>query len=266
MSKLYIPFQPTITQAGLKQFGLTLQFSQPCEALKDKVHFYLQIKAEKPTPYPVIPDGTQAIYFSSQGATIAGAQLTALDVQLLEPGEYFGIWFYPGALRSFFDLNLNEITGQFVDDKYFQCRYFSKLYIDIYRYKDFFDRANVCESWLLKRYSHKPTTRFDIALQLIYKSFGREPIFQLANNIGCSTRHLNRLFLQYTGLGTKSFSQVVRVQNICRQLYLSPNQSLSRSLEFGYSDQPHLIKEFKKHLLATPSEFVSNFMSDLYNH
>jgi len=265
MYQFYTPFQPTLTQEGLKQFGLTLRFLQPCEALKGKVHYYLQINAERPTPYPVIPDGTQAIYFSSQGGMIAGAQLTALDVQLLEPGEYFGIWFYPGALRSFFNLNLSEITGQFVDDKYFQCRYFSELYIDIYKENIFSDRAKVCESWLLKRYSYQPTTRFDMALQLIYKSAGREPIYQIANKVGWSTRHLNRLFLQHTGLGSKSFSRIVRVQNTSRKLYLSPNHSLNGELELGYSDQPHLIKEFKKYLLATPSEFVSRFMSDSYN-
>lgn len=260
-----MPFQPTLTQTGLKQFGLTLQSSQPCEVLKGKVHSYLQISAERPTPYPVMPDGTQAIYISSQGLMIGGAQLEARDIQLLEPGEYFGIWFYPGALRYFFDLNLNEISGQFVDEKYFRCRYFSRLHTEIYRYTAFVERAHICDSWLLRRYSHKPATKFDVALQLIYQSFGSEKISQLANKVGWSSRHLNRQFLQHTGLSTKSFSQIVRVQSACKKLYLNQNQSLSVALELGYFDQPHLIKEFKKHLTSTPSDFFSRFMSDLYN-
>lgn len=266
MRKLFIPFQPTLTEAGLRQFGLTLQCSSPCEALKDKVHSYLQISAERPTPYPVMPDGTQAIYISSQGLMVGGAQLEARDVQLLEPGEYFGIWFYPGALRYFFDLNLNEISGQFVDEKYFQCHYFSRLHTEIYRHTAFIERANICESWLLSRYSYKSATKFDMALQLIYQSFGSEKVSQIAKKVDWSSRHLNRQFLQHTGLGTKSFSQIVRVQSVCKQLYLNPDISLSTALELGHFDQPHLIKEFKKYLISTPGNYFSRFMSDLYNH
>jgi len=246
-------------------FGLTMEKMVPCDALTGKVHSYLQIKAERLTPYPVMPDGTQAIYISSQGIMIGGAQLEVQDVQLLGPGEYFGIWFYPGTLRYFFDLNLSEITGQFVDEQYLQCRHFSRLHIDIYRHKVFSERAKICEKWLLNRYSPKPATSFDNALHLIYQSFGGEKISQLANQVGWSSRHLNRQFLQHTGLSTKSFSQIVRVQNVARQLYLKKNKPLNAGLELGYYDQPHLIKEFKKHLMSTPGTFINRFMSDLYN-
>jgi len=266
MSNLYEPFQATLTQHGLKQLGLTLKSSKPCELLKEKVYSYLQIKAERPTPYPVMPDGTQAIYISAQGSMITGAQYETRNVQLLEPGEYFGIWFYPGALRYFFDLDLNEISGLLVDNHYFQCDQFSKLHDEIYRYTDFIERAKICESWLLRRYSYNSSTKFDLALQLVYQSSGSEKVSQIAKKVGWSSRHLNRQFMQHVGLGTKSFSQVVRVQSVCKQLYLQPDVPLSRGLEIGYFDQSHLIKEFKQHLISTPGEFLSCFMSDLYNH
>ena len=58
MHELFRTFQPTLTNYGLAKFGLSLEYSMPCDALKGVVHSYLQIRAEKPTPYPVIPDGT----------------------------------------------------------------------------------------------------------------------------------------------------------------------------------------------------------------
>ncbi|MDA3876436.1 MAG: helix-turn-helix domain-containing protein [Halothiobacillus sp.] len=265
MNIFYHPFQPTLTQNGLTTFGLKKEERTPCAALTGKVHSYLQITAEKPTPYPVMPDGAQVIYFSSRGGMISGAQLKAQDVQLLEPGEYFGIWFYPGALRYFFNLNLSEITGQFVDDKYFPCSHFTRLHIDIYRHETFSERARICENWLLTRYSPKPYSGFDDALHLIYKSSGNVRIAQLAKNAGWSSRHLNRQFLQHTGLTTKSFSQIVRFQNAARQLFSIKTNSLSANLDLGYYDQPHLIRAFKKHLMSTPGAFTDRFMSDLYN-
>lgn len=266
MNEIYRPFQPTLTQPGLKQFGLTMKSTMPWESLKGIVYSYLQIKAEKPTPYPVMPDGTQAIYMSAQGLMIGGAQLQARDIQLLKPGEYFGVWFYPGSLRHFFDLNLVEISGELADAKFFPCHYLSHLHMDIYRCKDFSDRVKVCERWLLSRYLPKPATKFDQALSLIYQSLGSERINQLANKVGWSSRQLNRQFLQHTGLNTKTFSQIVRIQHACRKLYTKENQRLSAGLDFGYYDQSHSIKEFKKHLKSTPGAFFNRFMSDFYNH
>lgn len=41
--------------------------------------------------------------------TNGGRQSFAL---IQQSGDYFGIRFYPGALRHFFNLDLSEITGQ----------------------------------------------------------------------------------------------------------------------------------------------------------
>jgi len=242
-----------------------MEAKDPCDALKGIVHLYLQIKAERKTPYPVMPDGTQAVYISPQCSMIGGALTEARDIPLLQPGEYFGIWFYPGALRHLFDLNLSEISGQIVDEKYFQCHSFLQLHNEIYKYKGFTERAGVCEKWLLNQYSQQPATRFDYALSLIYQSLGGERVGNIADKVGWSSRHLNRQFLNHTGLSTKAFSQVVRVQNLCKQLYLSSTDSLKVSLDLRYYDQPHLIKEFRKHFNLTPGEFINQYMSDFYN-
>lgn len=265
MSELYTPFQPTLTKSGLLQLGLSIEAKAPCEALRGVVHSYLQIKADRRTPYPVLPDGTQAIYISPQGAMIGGALTETREVPLLQPGKYFGIWFYPGALRHLFALNLSEITGQFVDKEYFQCRAFFQLHSKIYDYEAFNDRASICERWVLGRYAKKQDTRFDYALSIIYQSFGGEKVGTIANKVGWSSRHLNRQFLEHTGLNTKVFSQIVRAQSLCKQLYFGSTGSMNAPLELAYYDQSHLIKEFKKYFNSTPGEFVNKYMSDFYN-
>lgn len=265
MNELFRSFQPTITESGLKNFGLSLECSPPCDVLREVVHSYLQVRAEKPTPYPVMPDGTQSIFISPYGSMIGGAQSQACDVQMLETGDYFGIRFYPGALRYFFDLNLSEITDQFVDETYFPCRDFGDLHNSIYRYKNFHERAEVCEKWLLQHYKPQSGTQFDQALFLIYQSFGNARISHLADSVGWSSRHLNRLFRFHTGLNTKTFSKIIRIQHACRQLYIMPSGSLKPVLELGFFDQSHLIRDFRKCLLSNPGVFFDRFMSDFYN-
>jgi len=261
MNYTYHPFQPTLTPSALVKFGFTLKTSSPNDLLKDTVHSFLQITSKTATPYPVMPDGTQAIYFSQNGAMIAGALHEAQDVQMLQAGDYFGIWFKPGALRHFFRLNLSEIAGQFVDSQYFQCASFSRLHDEIYRHSSFSQRMAVCEKWLLSRFIATPITKFDHALSLIYQSHGSAKIGVLADKVDWSSRHLNRQFLQHTGLSIKRFSEVIRVQSFCQQVHLNPTQSLETAFELGYYDQSHLIKSFKKQLKSTPSTFFHRFMS-----
>ncbi len=265
MKKLFKSFQPTITRTGLANFGITLKCSPPCDVLKGVVHSYLQIKTEKATPYPVIPDGTQSIFISTRGSVIGGAQLQTRDIQILEAGEYFGIRFYPGALRHFFRVDISEITSQYVGSEYLQCVFFRNLHEFIYQQNDYRKRVDICEHWLMGNFQPQAKSRFDQALCLIYQSSGNVQVKDLAKCVDWSSRHLSRSFQLHTGLNTKTFAKIIRIQHVCRQLYTRPNESLDSVLVLGFFDQSHLIKDFRKHLLSTPFSFSMRFMSDFYN-
>ena len=74
-------------------------------------------------------------------------------------------------------------------------------------------------------------------------------------NTGISPRQLRRLFEFYIGDSAKTFSKVVRFQNI---LKAKPSaQSLRQNKLFfdvGYYDQAHFIKEFRNFYGVTPSK------------
>jgi len=265
MNELFNSFQPTITNSGLSHFGLSLKSSAPCLVLQGVVHSYLQINAKKATPYTVIPDGTQSIFISRSGSMIGGSQNKTRDIQILAAGEYFGIRFYSGALRHFFNLDLSEITDQFVGSEYLPCKFFAGLSQRIYQQDYFEQRVGVCDEWLLPNYQPQQINRFDQALSLIYHSSGNIKVNNLAKGVAWSSRHLNRLFQINTGLSTQRFIKIIRLQNLAKKLYMDPKHSLDIALSLGYFDQSHLIKDTKKHLLSTPTDFVKTFMSDFYN-
>jgi len=68
------------------------------------------------------------------------------------------------------------------------------------------------------------------------------------------------LFVQYTGLTPKLYSQINRFQNSL-QLVREGNSSLtSIAYECGYADQSHFIREFKSFTGLTPSGYdIDNF-------
>src|SRR5699024_7494267 len=92
------------------------------------------------------------------------------------------------------------------------------------------------------------------ALEIILQNFGSIAI-EKDLNTGISPRQLRRLFEFYIGDTAKTFSKVVRFQNIL-QTKLT-HQSLRKNKLFfdsGYYDQSHFIKEFKNFYGVTPSK------------
>ncbi len=61
MNNSYHPFQSVLSHPGLRYYGLTLRQQPPSPALRYAIHSYLQVTACALCPYPIIPDGTQAL-------------------------------------------------------------------------------------------------------------------------------------------------------------------------------------------------------------
>lgn len=248
MTGIYQPFQPSLSQKGLDKLGLELQMALPSEPLKQAVYRFLQVSVTQASPYPIMPDGTQALYFSMDGVLVGGAFDHVQKMQLLAPGDYFGVWFYPAGLRAFFKLDLADIQNQLVGEAFIPCCQFKNLQESIYQQASFRQRVQVCDAWLTRHFTSVQPTKFDYALSLIIQDKGGARVQQLADHVGWSSRHLNRQFLQHTGLSTKGFAQIIRLQAVWRDLAHTSHSPLEAALELGYFDQAHFINSVKKHL------------------
>lgn len=265
MTLRYSPFQPTLAKETAERFGLKIEYLRPCPAFADKVITYLHIRASRPTPYPVFPDSTQAIYLSQYGAFVGGPGVSIIDMQLPHAGEYFGIWFQPGVLRHWLSVDLSEVSGQFIDDNLLPRNQLTELRDTLYdRCPDTIPAA-ICDRWLLKHFRENSDPRFDNALNSITRSSGNEKIAHVASTVGWSSRNLHRHFIKHTGLAAKEFAQIIRLHHACRQVYAMRCDFSTAMPELGYHDQSHLIKAFNKYFATTPSAYFDRFMSDLYN-
>ena len=258
----YHPFQPTLRAAGLEKYRLTLQWALPDYRLMGTIYRLLQIRCQGPSPYPILPDGTQALYLSRSGISLGGTLTQAQEIPLLYPGDYFGVWFYPACLRHFLPFNQAECARQIIDNRALGAPALNALHQRVYNERSFAARVSACNAWLRSNFQAKPIAKLDTALSFIYRSRGSEAIKHLAQHTGWSSRHLNRQFLQHTGLSTKAFCNVIRAQAVCKQLCQANSSS---ALSHNYFDQAHLIKEFKKHFKLSPSQFIANLNATRQN-
>jgi AraC-like DNA-binding protein len=93
------------------------------------------------------------------------------------------------------------------------------------------------------------------AVTSVRQAGGQQRMDALARDHNVSTRHLERTFLEHIGIGPKLFSRLVRFDRAVRDIPRRGERSWSQfALVHGYSDQAHLINEFKLFAGATPGD------------
>jgi AraC-like DNA-binding protein len=81
-------------------------------------------------------------------------------------------------------------------------------------------------------------------------------IGDIVRESGRSHRTFIALFRQAMGLSPKLYCRVQRLQRVIRRVAAEPAASWSDvALDAGYSDQPHLVREFRQLAGITPGEY-----------
>ncbi|MCD0472705.1 helix-turn-helix domain-containing protein [Flavobacterium sp. JAS] len=100
----------------------------------------------------------------------------------------------------------------------------------------------------------------DSSLDFIISNKGHFSITQLVKYTGYTERHLERKFKESIGLNPKKFGNVVRLHHFLKLLKDKPADANITSIcyDAGFSDQSHLIKDFRKHTGISPTEYLYN--------
>ncbi|MFM2485027.1 DUF6597 domain-containing transcriptional factor [Celerinatantimonas yamalensis] len=265
-SSPYQPFQPTLTCVGQDRFGLNLQIQKPSPSLSETIYAFVEVKTDHPTMYPIVPDGTNILFFSVCSELFGGTQSSILDVPLNEERRpYFGIWFQPGKVRSFFDVDVSEVTNKLINLDFLENSAFLSLQENLYEKSSFKERVAYSEALLLKHVAPRSLpAQLKYALLLIYRESGMTSMTQLASEVGLSTRHMNRQFLLYTGLTSKAFAQTIRMNQYLKRCYQDVGSYLHHGLDLGFFDQSHLLKTIAQHGIYSLSAISQQFMSNFY--
>ncbi|RYG04448.1 MAG: AraC family transcriptional regulator [Chitinophagaceae bacterium] len=257
---LYNPIQPAVRQAG---DNVTYREYLPAEALNDIIYCYWELKTSAPLTdtfsYRVVADGCIDIYFDMNDAAekfVMGFCRKYTEFELASTFHYFGIRFLPAMFPQLFKIDASVLSNRF--------EFLQNVLPDVSHFindailelKDANQIIQKLDQYLLSlsaATSLNNDPRVFEAIALILENGG---MIQTDSEIstGLSARQLRRLFQYYIGDTPKTFSQVVRFQNILRA---KPSlQSLRKNKLFfdaGYYDQAHFIKEFKTFYGVTPT-------------
>lgn len=268
MFKLSNIYRPITAQPFLN--NETYTEIQPCEELKPYICCFWSI----PEPYSnavsseakdklIIPDTCMDIIFNIDmyknelNDLFVGISDTAFkdNAKNLAPTvSCFAIRFYCWAVPLFSDESMKHMLNTFVGvDDYF--KHFKRDLRDILiSNPSILDRVTKFEEYLLKKLDvNKLNSNVMNAVYAVLKSKGTANISELARYTTVSQRQLERLFLEYVGVPPKKLSGLVRYQYLWQDILFDRNINIQDVVcKYGYTDQSHLLNDFKKYHTLSP--------------
>lgn len=116
------------------------------------------------------------------------------------------------------------------------------------------------EQFLLSRLSLATIYRMD-QLSAVIHQVNRSPqlnVRALADTACLSTKQFTRVFADYVGASPKDFLRIVRVQRALSLFQRQPATSFAQAAyACGFSDQSHMIKEFRLFTGYTPAQYLA---------
>lgn len=123
----------------------------------------------------------------------------------------------------------------------------------------------VAEKLLLKKLCiHRINNNLMNAIHYMLETNGRAKIADLCTYTSVSERQLERIFNYNMGVSPKAFSSLLRYQLLWQDIALSPCFNILDAVDkYGFSDQAHLLNDFKKRHLMTPKAAAEYARKDL---
>jgi AraC-like DNA-binding protein len=104
------------------------------------------------------------------------------------------------------------------------------------------------------RAEHAISPQVELAARAIRSSEGRSSIAAIARRAAMSLSALERHFRAAVGTTPKRLSRLARLQHVCR-LWDAGKNFTEIAFEAGYSDQPHLVHDFRLFTGRSPEDF-----------
>ena len=165
----------------------------------------------------------------------------------LLPGKNIGVMgvrFHPWGLNQFIKIPSANLKGEAVSLKDIFGPSERELVDKILTSTNVKQKAWIMDSFLINHFRSKTTyPALASIINQIKQHQGSLSIDRLTRMTGQSERQLERYFYNEIGLSPKSFSRIMRFQNVL-QLATSARNLTDLALSAGYYDQAHFSREF----------------------
>ncbi len=194
------------------------------------------------------------------GAWVSGPHRDYFSITALPNSCLIAIRFLPGGLFSFLDRPVDEIAGQVIPGEELLDGALLHLRKELLQQQTAEARLAMVDRWLLARLdeTRQPPPTIQQAIQAILTQPTAGKLQDLVDASGYSRKQFNHLFKKHVGLSPKIFQRILRFGQILERVQqIQPISWATLSVECGYTDQSHFIKDFQGFSGFNPAEFLS---------
>lgn len=278
--KFYQIYKPLIA-TPFRNDNTYMEF-EPCSELKPYIRCFWgtakpfrPIKADTPVKGLVIPDTCMDIIFDinysenriSNG--FCGINDSTFETDNSNDSEMListlGIRFYAWTVVLFSEESMKDVKNTYINAEYYFPRLKNEIEKLLFDITDINERIAIVEKYLLKHIRIERENHIVMeTVSEILQNRGNIKIIQLEKEIHTSSRQIERLFKEYVGVSPKQFSSLIRYQYLWNDIVNKRNFNiLDEVYQLGYTDQAHLLKDFKRFHTMTPMEAKDFAMKDV---
>ena len=249
---------------------------KPSNSVKDVVRFYWFLEGKEPYTHYSMADVCPELIFHYHGqfheVLLSGKRelsfLSGISAPSSQTRKFsidqsfgmFGIYLFPHAIPTLFDIPANELTNYMVDLDSLGRKIGTDLEDQIMMSTSAQERIGIIESFIIRRLQRKESPQLPVidALKFVMQTERVPKVRDLTNDYFLSERQLERQFQKFTGFAPKQF---IRISRFRRAINSCGNQNLRLTdiaLDCGYYDQSHFINDFKQFSGLSPKDFFKD--------
>lgn len=260
----------------LNQGKLQIQIHKPASPLNNHIEnmiFYdghnLNRASER-----VIPDGSVQLFIELDGcerrlttgnnrsstivknAWVAGVQKKYLSYQMAPNQTILGIRFQTGGFYALTGVPQSEIEDKIIEAEAVFGPSILQLREEMLSVKNIWNLFRKVEEYL-RSHMAKPDTGQSVVSYVC--NHIDKPLNYLVQKSGYSHKHLIRLFKKHVGVTPKFFQRAARFNNALNNIHSQCGviNWTGISLDNGYFDQAHFIKEFRRFTGMNPGSYLA---------
>lgn len=233
------------------------QETEPSPDLKAWIvsHWRFAVDEHDPVEFEhvIVPDGTLSISYAQlpnglkSPITFAGPATNAHRVPMRRGMEVVGVRLHPAVSGPLLRVDARQLTGK--------IGLLEMAAPEVARIVDASVQSGDARSPIptlsaavreLIRGATPADKDVVFAVDELFASHGAIAVSKLAARTGLSSRQLRRKFAEHVGLSPKEFARLRRIRQACMLMLEQKGAELAAvSIAGGYSDQPHLTREFR---------------------
>ena len=205
-------------------------------------------------PYAEIDESGRAR--TQPRALLAGQLTRPLRIRADGPGGVIGVRFHPFGAQALVPVALRELTDARVSLDRFWPKAGSALAEQVARAPDTASRMRLVEAFVAERLVLREDEVVRGCAQRIERALGEVEVDALARDAGIGRRQLERRFADAVGIGPALLASIFRFRRVFDVIERGgPRPWTEAALAAGYYDQSHFIREFRRFVGCTPTQF-----------